>query len=70
MVTHCHIFANGTDLTRRKTVRRPYDYIISLKGKDFRRQVLLALNVWLQVNVETYDIIDHVVSILHNSSLL
>ena len=54
----------------RKTVRKPYDYIVSLGGKAFRREFLFALNAWLQVDEESCEVIDDVVSMLHNSSLL
>lgn len=39
-------------------------------GKNFRRQVLSAFNVWLEVDGESLNIIDKVVGMLHNASLL
>lgn len=53
-----------------KAVRKPYDYIVSLGGKALRREFLFALNGWLQVDEESCEVIDCVVSMLHNSSLL
>jgi geranylgeranyl pyrophosphate synthase len=54
----------------RQTVRKPYDYIISLGGKSFRRQFLFALNVWLEVDMESCEVIDAAIAMLHNSSLM
>lgn len=54
----------------RQTVRKPYDYIVSLGGKSFRREFLSALNVWLQVDMEACEVINEAVTMLHNSSLL
>ncbi len=51
-------------------MRKPYDYIISLGGKSFRRQFLFALNVWLEVDMESCEVIDAAIAMLHNSSLL
>ena len=53
-----------------KTVRKPYDYIVSLGGKAFRKEFLYALNAWFQVDEESCEVIDDAVAMLHNSSLL
>ncbi|KAL8756241.1 MAG: hypothetical protein Q9199_003063 [Rusavskia elegans] len=39
-------------------------------GKSFRRQVLAAFNVWLQVDEVSFNIVDRVIGMLHNASLL
>ena len=39
-------------------ITRPFDYVMSLPGKNFRTQVLSAFNVWLQVDEKSYNIID------------
>lgn len=53
-----------------KIVNKPYAYVSSLGGKGFRRQLLQALNVWLQVDEESCNIIDQSVAMLHNASLM
>lgn len=39
-------------------------------GKSFRRQLLSALNVWTDVDELSLGIINRVVEMLHNASLL
>ena len=53
-----------------KIINEPYNYLISHPGKDIRKQVIAACNVWLQVDRESLDIIGESVSMLHNASLL
>ena len=53
-----------------QTITRPFDYVMSLPGKNFRTQILSAFNVWLQVDEKSYNIIDKVIGMLHNASLL
>lgn len=53
-----------------KAITRPFDYVMSLPGKNFRTQVLAAFNIWLQVDERSFNIIDRVVGMLHNASLL
>ena len=48
----------------------PFDYVMSLLGKNVRSQLLSAFNVWLQVDEKSYNIIDKVIGMLHNASLL
>ena len=43
---------------------------MSLPGKNFRTQVLNAFNVWLRIDERSLNIIDRVVGMLHNASLL
>ena len=43
---------------------------MSLPGKNFRTQVLTAFNVWLRIDERSLNIIDRVVGMLHNASLL
>lgn len=43
---------------------------MALPGKNFRTQVLATFNVWLQVDERSLNIIDRVVGMLHNASLL
>ena len=53
-----------------QAITRPFDYVMSLLGKNVRSQLLSALNVWLQVDEKSYNIIDKVIVMLHNASLL
>ncbi|PLN77553.1 geranylgeranyl diphosphate synthase [Aspergillus taichungensis] len=48
----------------------PYDYMQQNPGKDIRRQLINAFNVWLQVPAESIEIINKVVAMLHAASLL
>ncbi|PLB35017.1 FPP/GGPP synthase family protein [Aspergillus candidus] len=48
----------------------PYDYMLQNPGKDIRRQLINAFNVWLQVPAESIEIINKVVGMLHAASLL
>lgn len=53
-----------------QAITRPFGYIISLLGKNVRSQLLSAFNVWLQVDEKSYNVIDKVIGMLHNASLL
>ncbi|RHZ69050.1 farnesyltranstransferase [Aspergillus turcosus] len=53
-----------------KILLGPYDYMQQHPGKDIRRQLIAAFNVWLQVPPESLEIITKVVGMLHTASLL
>ncbi|TID14747.1 terpenoid synthase [Venturia nashicola] len=53
-----------------KTINQPYNYLTSHSGKDIRKQILAAFNVWLKVEPVSLEIINRVVGMLHNASLL
>ena len=53
-----------------KMMNEPYNYLISHPGKDIRKQMIAACNIWLQVDCESLDIVGESVSMLHNASLL
>ncbi|KAK0510574.1 hypothetical protein JMJ35_007006 [Cladonia borealis] len=53
-----------------QAITRPFDYVMSLQGKNVRSQLLSAFNAWLQVDEKSYNIIDKVIGMLHNASLL
>ena len=53
-----------------QAITRPSDYVMSLLGKNVRSQLLSAFNVWLQVDEKSYNIIDKVIGMLHDASLL
>lgn len=48
----------------------PYDYISKQPGKDIRKQMIAAFNVWLKVPEQSLAIITRVIAMLHNASLL
>ncbi|KAI0343485.1 terpenoid synthase [Trametopsis cervina] len=48
----------------------PYTHISSVPGKDIRRLMTAAFNVWLNVPEEKLATISQVISMLHNASLL
>ncbi|KAL8838593.1 MAG: hypothetical protein Q9176_004990 [Flavoplaca citrina] len=51
-------------------ITRPFEYLMAKPGKSFRRQLLSALNVWTDVDELSLGIINRVVEMLHNASLL
>ncbi|KAK5732047.1 geranylgeranyl pyrophosphate synthetase [Elasticomyces elasticus] len=51
-------------------INAPFQYQSNTKGKNFRRQLLLAFNVWLQVDEATFEHISAAVDMLHNASLM
>ena len=53
-----------------RIVLGPYDYMLQHPGKDIRRQLINAINVWLKVPPESLSIITKVVAMLHTASLL
>ncbi|GKZ69281.1 terpene cyclase [Aspergillus niger] len=53
-----------------RIVLGPYDYMLQHPGKDIRRQLINAFNVWLKVPPESLSIITKVVAMLHTASLL
>jgi geranylgeranyl diphosphate synthase type 3 len=48
----------------------PYIYVASLPGKEIRRQLMHAFNVWFLVDEESSEIIARTVTMMHNASLL
>ncbi|KAB8237417.1 geranylgeranyl pyrophosphate synthetase [Aspergillus alliaceus] len=53
-----------------RIVLGPYDYMLQHPGKDIRRQLINAFNVWLKVPPESLATITKVVAMLHTASLL
>ncbi|PYI06883.1 terpenoid synthase [Aspergillus sclerotiicarbonarius CBS 121057] len=53
-----------------RIVLGPYDYMLQHPGKDIRRQLINAFDVWLKVPPESLEIITKVVAMLHTASLL
>ena len=68
-VFHCRTLA-ACNADYIQVISRPFDYVMSLLGKNVRSQLLSAFNVWLQVDEKSYNVIDKVIEMLHNASLL
>ena len=62
-------FAQWTEKEER-IITEPYEYLTSHPGKDIRKQILHACNLWLKVDPCTFEVISRCVSMLHNASLL
>ncbi|KAF8545486.1 isoprenoid synthase domain-containing protein [Trichophaea hybrida] len=61
--------SNWTD-QKEKVLLGSYDYLVSYPGKDIRKQLIAAFNVWLQVPDDVLETIGNVVVKLHTASLL
>ncbi|OBZ85510.1 Geranylgeranyl pyrophosphate synthase [Choanephora cucurbitarum] len=48
----------------------PYNYLISHPGKEIRTKLISAFNSWLDVPKDAVDVINKVVGMLHNASLM
>ena len=55
---------------KEKILLGPYDYMVDHPGKDIRKQMIAAFNVWLKVPEESLAVITKVVGMLHTASLL
>ncbi|KAI9847162.1 MAG: hypothetical protein M1837_003024 [Sclerophora amabilis] len=53
-----------------QSIRAPFDYIAGLPGKEIRKQLMQAFNVWFQVDEESCEIIARTVAMSHNASLM
>ncbi|KAG2129857.1 isoprenoid synthase domain-containing protein [Suillus bovinus] len=51
-------------------ILEPYTYITSKPGEDIRTRLIEAFNIWLAVPSDQLEVIDHVVQMLHNASLM
>ncbi|KAG8701508.1 geranylgeranyl pyrophosphate synthetase [Ceratobasidium sp. 395] len=51
-------------------ILEPFTYITANPGKDMRSRLIEAFNYWLKVPQKELGIIAHVVSMLHNASLM
>ncbi|KAG6883984.1 hypothetical protein C0993_002313 [Termitomyces sp. T159_Od127] len=53
-----------------KILLEPYAYILSMKGKEIRSKLIEVFNFWLDVPAPKLAIINRLVNMLHNASLL
>ncbi|KIJ51381.1 hypothetical protein M422DRAFT_58906 [Sphaerobolus stellatus SS14] len=51
-------------------ILEPYTYLTQTSGKEIRKKMIEAFNLWLKVPEETVSIIGSVVSMLHSASLM
>ncbi|PFH50504.1 hypothetical protein AMATHDRAFT_60906 [Amanita thiersii Skay4041] len=58
------------DSTNEAALLEPFSYINSHPGKDIRRKLIEAFNIWLNVPADKLSIIANVVNMLHNASLM
>lgn len=66
--------SNGNEATwsrdKEKIIMGPYDYMAEHPGKDYRKDLISAFNVWLKLPEESLAIITKVTGMLHTASLL
>lgn len=55
---------------KEKAICGPFDYLFAHPGKDFRSQLINALDAWLEVPPASLEIITKAVGMLHTASLL
>ncbi|PPQ98293.1 hypothetical protein CVT26_013506, partial [Gymnopilus dilepis] len=66
-----HLFTEGTwKEADEACLLAPYKYLTSLSGKEVRKQMIAAFNLWMEVPPNDLAIIGDIVSMLHNASLL
>ncbi|OAQ61212.1 geranylgeranyl pyrophosphate synthase [Pochonia chlamydosporia 170] len=51
-------------------VSGPYNYLKACPGKNIRKQLIMAFNIWYSVPADRLEIITNVIDILHTASLL
>lgn len=70
----CSILAKTRDPSAQKEqdeiLLQPFAYIQQIPGKQFRSELALAFNHWLNIPAEKLHQIGEIVQMLHNSSLL
>lgn len=62
--------APSWNATQEQILLEPYDYLISIPGKEVRSALIDAFNVWLQVPSDNLAMIKKVVQMLHTASLM
>lgn len=55
---------------KERIILSPYDYMLDRPGKDIRKQLMNAFNIWLKVPEDRLAIISKVIAMLHTASLL
>ncbi|XP_022643971.1 geranylgeranyl pyrophosphate synthase-like isoform X3 [Varroa destructor] len=61
---------SASQINEEKILLQAYDYIASVPGKDMRKKLTLAFNLWLEVEADVCAKVAEIVMLLHNASLL
>ncbi|KAI8069072.1 isoprenoid synthase domain-containing protein [Gilbertella persicaria] len=56
--------------TTEEIILEPYNYLISHPGKEIRTKLISAFNLWLNVSEDVTEVVNKVVGMLHNASLM
>lgn len=65
-----HINGREWSPDKEKILLGPFEYMYDHPGKNIRKSLITAFNVWLKVPAESLAIITKVVGMLHTASLL
>lgn len=65
----CPFSANNSQ-EQDKQLLEPFTYLLQVPGKNVRKKLLKAFNIWLKVDEEKVRAIGDIVQMLHNASLL
>ncbi|KAL1489322.1 hypothetical protein ABEB36_014240 [Hypothenemus hampei] len=63
-------YSRTNDPKQDEQLLEPFNYILQVPGKNIRSKLSSAFNFWLQIPKEKLTVINDVLQILHNSSLL
>ena len=63
-------FSKSNDETQDKLLLQPMLYLLQIPGKNVRKKLLSAFNVWTRVEDDKVRQIGELVQMLHNASLL
>jgi len=58
------------DSSQDEILLQPFTYLLQVQGKQIRIKLSLAFDIWLHIPPETLKVINDVVQMLHNASLL
>jgi len=58
------------DRSQDEILLQPFTYLLQVQGKQIRVKLSQAFNIWLNIPQETLTIINDVIQMLHNASLL
>ena len=63
-------FSNTNSPSQENLLLEPYSHIVKLAGKNIRNKLMAGFNQWLCVPEEKIRIIEEIIQMLHNASLL
>ncbi|KAI9152359.1 Geranylgeranyl pyrophosphate synthase atmG [Paramyrothecium foliicola] len=70
MATQSVTMSTKLDAKDEEIISAPLTYLLELPGKDIRSKMMLAFNQWLQIPDDKLNVIQRIVMLLHNASLL